>query len=266
MKTMTRTYMGLALGVMAMTGFSAPAHAQEALPRWEKCPVPAGAAPALANIDAGARARFIREHLRRDAGNARTWSLGWAAASVAMGSGGLTLGLLESDRDKRIGNFIWAGTSLIMPLRLLISPLHVMGDSRALEDDASRPPEGDAAREPDGCSHLARAEAFLERDAAQEAFGTAWYTHAMAIGFSAGLGATLGYALDDWSGNALAAGIGIAISELQIWTQPTGAVRARDRYLAGNLVAPDDARATSRWILAPLAQPRAYGLAVGVSF
>jgi len=232
--------------------FPSSALAQEAIPAPEKCPVPGGADPSLGDIDARERAHFIQEHLRRDASNARTWSVGWTITSLATGATGLTLGLIESDKDKRTGSFIWAGTSLIMPARLLLSPLHVMGDSRALD--------GTDPRDLGTCAGLARAEAFLARDAEQEERGTAWYSHAMAIGFNIGLGAILGYALDDWGNNALAAGVGIVLSELQIWTQPMGAAHARTRYLAGNLATPDEARAT------PHSLPRTYGFAVGVNF
>jgi hypothetical protein len=250
--------MAVVVALASVALFSSSALAKETIAAPEKCPVPAGADPSLGDVDVRERAHFIQEHLRRDAANARMWGLGWTATSLATGAAGLTLGLLESDRDKRTGSFIWAGTSLIIPAKVLFFPFHVMGDSREL--DASDP------RELGTCAGLARAEASLVRDAEQEEGGTAWYSHAIAIGFNVALGAILGYALDDWGNNAAAAGIGIALSELQILTQPMGAVRARTRYLTGNLAAPDEASGVGRLTIAPIAQPRTYGFSLGVTF
>ncbi|WP_394834799.1 hypothetical protein LVJ94_50715 [Pendulispora rubella] len=201
--------------------------------------------------DAEVRVRFIREHLERDAANARTWSLGWGLTSVGVAAGSLTLAAFQSDTNARTGGYVWSGVSLLPAAILLLFPLRVMRDARSL--DATAPAD---------CEALARAEALLERDADQEAAGIAWYSHAVAIGFNVGLGASLGYALDDWGNNALSAGIGIALSELQILTQPTGALRARERYRAGALEAAPAPRA---W-LSPLVLPHTRGIAVAARF
>ncbi|WP_394845391.1 hypothetical protein LZC95_51220 [Pendulispora brunnea] len=213
-----------------LVGLSAPSMAAAQ----ERCP------------DAEARVRFIREHLQRDAANARTWSLGWGLTSVAVAGGSFTFAAFESDAHSRTSDYIWGGVSLLPAAILLLFPLRVMRDARAL--DATAPAD---------CAALAHAEELLERDAEQEAAGIAWYSHALVIGFNVGLGATLGYALDDWGNNALSAGIGIALSEAQILTQPTGALRARDAYHAG---------AFAEWHLVPLVLPHARGLAVAARF
>jgi len=177
--------------------------------------------------DAEVRTQFIQRELQRDAANARMWSVGWGITSVAVAGGSFTLAALDSDKNARTGGYVWAGASLIPGALLLFFPLHVMHDARALD--------ADVAGEPDRCLVLARAEAFLERDASQEAAGTAWYTHAVAIGFNLTLGAVLAYTLDDLRNNAISAGIGIVLSELQILTQPVGAVRTLRQYRAGAL-------------------------------
>jgi len=221
---------GLVLATLASLAAPSIAAAQE------RCP------------DVEVRVRFIREHLERDAANARTWSLGWGLTSLGVAAGSLTLAALESDPHSRTSDYVWSGVSLLPAAILVLFPLRVMRDARTL--DASAPAD---------CAALAHAEEVLERDAEQEAAGIAWYSHALVIGFNVGLGASLGYALDDWGNNALSAGIGIALSEAQILTQPTGALRARDRYRTGPLE-------VAQWNLVPLVFPHARGIAVVARF
>jgi hypothetical protein len=52
---------------------------------------------------------------------------------------------------------------------------------------------------------------------------------------SLAIGAVLGFGLGHWRGAALQAGGGIVITELQIFTQPTGAVDALARYRRGHI-------------------------------
>jgi len=223
----------------------------------EQCALPAGADPSLANVDAGERLHFIQDRLRRDAANARMWSIGWGIGNTAVGATSLTLGIVESDSDKRTADFIWAASSLIPLSFLLFSPLRVMGDSSEL--DASSPSELA------GCAALAHAEALLERDSEQEAESIAWYNHVVPIGFNLALGAILGATLDHWGDNARSAGIGIALTELQTLTRPLGAMHARERYLTGDL-ASGEARAAIRWTVGPLVLPRANGIVFGATF
>ncbi len=192
------------------------------------------------------RAAYFDEELTRDARNARVWTVGWGITSAATSGFSFTLGALENDRNKRIGDYVWGGASLIPLALLVLFPLRVMRYPGTFEAE-------DAASS-DPCASLPHKEAFLAESAAQEAAGVAWYSHAAGIAFNVGLGVGLGAGLHEWRDNLVSAGIGVFLCELQILTQPVGAIRAQHLAIQG------------RWQLSPLAIPNARGLTAGVTF
>ena len=221
-----------------------------AAPRAPSCSPIAGGSIALSAIDTDARVGFIRTTLRTQAMRARLWSYGWGAAGAILVGGNVTLAATTSRSEQRVDDIVGAVTSVFIPAKLLLEPLRVMDDDATLDALAR------TLSAPDGhtltCVLLARAEELLVLDAEDEALGTGWVAQAVGVGGSLAIGGVLGFGLGHWRGAALQAGGGIAISELQIWTQPTGAIDALKSYRHGR--AGDRAESPSVVVsLAPLA-------------
>src|SRR5690606_38108810 len=82
---------------------------------------------------------------------------------------------------------------------------------------------------------LLRAAVLLERAAAQEERGRAWYHHAFAIAFAGGEAFFLGVRHPGRPGASIAAGaITLALLEAEFTTTPRGAFRAHANYLYGS--------------------------------
>jgi len=223
------------------------------------CAAIAGGSTSLERIDAGERLRFVRERLRVDARDARIWAWTWAGIYSALTVGNLAL-LAAHDQDQRRDDYLGAAASFVGLAVLLVSPLKVMRDQRWLERRLARAPAG-----VDPCALLADAERLLIRDAAAEAFGKGPLVHAGAFIFNLGLGLVLGAGFGHWNSAAITSLVGIAISEIQIVSQPNGALRTLQRYRRANLGPP------ARWRpyhlgLAPIAGPDHIGLMIGGAF
>jgi hypothetical protein len=80
---------------------------------------------------------------------------------------------------------------------------------------------------------LDAAERSLERSAEAEAFGRSWVAHVLGIGVSLGLGLVLVVGYDRVASGIVNCAGGVAVTELQILTQPTDAIDALREYRAG---------------------------------
>jgi hypothetical protein len=244
------------------------------------CAPIAGAAPELAAVSAAARLGFVRDVMRDQAGRARTWTWVWGIGGLALAAGNFGLAALADTPDHRVDPLVGGVTSLFIPAALLVKPVAVIANHAALEDylalTASTSGEGDA------CATLARAEELLVASAEDEALGVGVLAQAIAILGNGAIALFLGLGYGHWAGALLNGGGGLVITEVQIFTQPTGAVRALESYRRGAVqVAPQPPRvAWSVMPLVPIVAPRvaaseatgstslpqARGLALGASF
>ena len=115
----------------------------------------------------------------------------------------------------------------------LVDPMSVTRDAATVGTavDASSPGRpGD-----DPCAAVRYAEEYLASSAEDESRRRRFLGHALPLrGVIAG-GLVLGIGYGHWAGGALNAGIGIVVVELKMLTQPTGSVRALERYRTGIL-------------------------------
>ena len=251
------------------------------------CTPIAGAAPelalALASVPAAARLQFIRGVMEDQARRARTWTWVWGIGGVALAAGNFGLAALAETADDRVDPLVGGVTSLFIPAALLVKPVAVIANHAALEDYLAL--TASTAGEADACATLARAEELLAASAEDEALGVGLLAQAIAILGNGAIALFLGLGYDHWGGALLNGGGGLVITEVQIFTQPTGAVRALESYRRGAVPVassgPDVARvAWSVMPLAPVVAPRAAasdatgsaslpqvrGLAIGASF
>jgi hypothetical protein len=187
--------------------------------------------PALVGaLDPELRLRWIDAELARGAGRARLWTWSWG---IALGVGTIAnLAPLPFVKPaERIDWYTGAVTTGVGIVPLLIAPLDVVADSRALR---SRIAARDGAQD-DVCALLADAETRLVRDAQNQADGRRWWLHAGNVVLNAGVGLFLIVGFRHWTAGIFNAVSGAAIGEVIILTQPTGAIESLRRYRAGAL-------------------------------
>ena len=187
------------------------------------CPVSGREAPS----DTLVRERLaeIRRMLERGEPGAGRWWTGWL-----IGYGAATVGqgiVYATSREKRTRQdmALGAATTGLGVIGQLLTPMIPMDAAGRL--DAL--PEADAEQR---LNKLSAAETLLERCAKREEEGRSWRTHAItgAVNLASGLVAWLGFrrCLGDGIANFA---INTLITEAQIWTQPTAAVRDYEDYL-----------------------------------
>jgi hypothetical protein len=214
------------LGALLAAALLSPARAAAS------CPVGAGGSPALAAIDPELRLHFIDEHLARTAHRAQVWTWGWGIG-IGVATVGNVIPLFFVKPQDRIDWYVGAGTTLIGVVPLIIAPLDVVADSRALRTrlDARAPTD-------DVCTLLADAEAKLVRDAKNQSDGQRWWLHVGNVLLNTGVGLVLALGYHHWGAGAFNAALGTAIGEAIILTQPTSTIGDLETYKAGAFAPP----------------------------
>lgn len=146
-----------------------------------------------------------------------SWSWGSIYAAAAVTQAGLAIGLKEQAARLDLG--VGSITAAIGSASLFLLPLRF---TRPLTQLRSR------WSDPYRCGLLAEAEATLERVAKEEGTGKSWVGHAGNIAFNVGLLLVLGLGFGHWRQGLISAGIGAAVGELNLLTQPTNLHRARE--------------------------------------
>jgi hypothetical protein len=201
----------------------------------ESCPAGAGGGPALAAIDPELRLHFIDERLGRTAHRALLWTWGWGIGIGAATVGNL-IPLAFVAPENRIDWYVGAGTTIIGIVPLLIAPLDVIGDSRALK--ARLAARGSTRTADNVCVLLADAEEKLVRDAKNQADGQRWWLHVGNVLLNTGVGLFLGFGYHHWGAGAYNAILGSAIGEAIILSQPTSTIGDLETYRAGAFAPP----------------------------
>lgn len=193
------------------------------------CPAPPDA-PALANVDAEVRLAFLARAFDREIADVDLWSWTWGSVYVAAGAvQGVAIAFVGGNQGARIDLSVGAISAGVGALSLYGLPLRVTLPLRA-----ARREWGDADR----CRVLADAETTLVSVAATQRISGGWIPHVGNLVFNAGLFLILGWGFGRWTSAALSAGIGTAVGEANVLTQPHRMPRVLDRYLEGHV---DDA-------------------------
>jgi len=156
----------------------------------------------------------------------RIWRWTWIGIGTGLTVANSISVALARNRDDRVDSIIAGSSALLIPVLLLANPPRVLEGERA----ALREGSGE-----DVCLVLRRAEGILVRDADDEHRRRGAVARLGALGFNLAIGAVLGFGLGHWRAAALQTATGIAISQVQIFTHPAGAVDALERYRAGDL-------------------------------
>jgi hypothetical protein len=171
-----------------------------------------------------ARLQIIETMLNQGKYNANLWWYGWLAGYSAATVGQGVVALTTSDKGLRQDMFLGAGTTLLGAIGQVITPM-VPGYA----SDRLKMISGDTKEE--RLQKLKSAEELLKQSALREKSGRSWQTHAVAgvVNISSGLITWFGFKRDIWAGLENFA-LNTCITEAQIWTQPTKAMRDYRNY------------------------------------
>jgi len=170
------------------------------------------------------RIAFIQQALDEGQRPANLWWYGWLAGYTAATAGQLAVRSDSNDEKERQDMLVGAGTTALGAVGQLIAPMpagYLPARLRAMSADT---PEARRAK-------LTAAEEFLRRSAARESMGKSWQVHAIAGAVNLAAGLVIWKHYDRSSSDGLLTfAVGQLISEVQIFTQPTKAVRDLRTY------------------------------------
>lgn len=182
--------------------------------------------------DVEERLRFLEERIALEARGARTWESLWSIVDIgAAGFGVYQLSQHQSNAQVASGHvgITKAATGLVF---LTVLPLNATRGARALVARGNQ--------DIDRLGRLALAERVLYRNAIDAETRYTWRPHVIGAIINLAGGLIIG-ALGDWKAGARSAGVGLAITELQIWTQPWRARRDLREYRSrfGDVLPPE---------------------------
>ena len=191
------------------------------------------------------RIALLQERLDRGTPAANRWWYGWYGAYGALAIGQAAVAIAVDDPGTRADMAVGAVTSAVglLPLGLFpFEPRHAAADLRGA------PARTAAERR----AKLALGERLLSASADIESFGQSWIAHALGASVSLASGLVLALAYDRVTSGIVNGVGGIAVGELQIFTQPTGAIDDWRSYRrAIGRPAPDAQLEPVRWRIAP---------------
>jgi hypothetical protein len=212
------------------------------------------APPRRSDADVTRRLAFIEDRLEAGRPAAERWSYGWFTAytGAAVVQFGVALG--TTDPGLRADMAVGAFTSAIGVLPFAVFPFTPRFASAALAELPATTPAERARK-------LRRAEVLLEKSADQEAFGKGWMMQVGVLSVNVGIGLGLALGYDRVKSGISTTLIGIAVSEFQIFTEPTQAIDDWATYQRGDLARPV-ARPAVQFHVAPAPG----GIGLGASF
>lgn len=170
------------------------------------------------------RIEVIQQMLDRSVVKTDVWWYGWLGTYTAATVGQGVVSLVSDDIITRQDMALGAATTALGAAFQLLTPL----DVRAYAHKLSEMPDSTAD---DKTKKLMAAELYLSDIAAIEKGGRSWKIHAVntAVNAASGLITWIGFKRSVWDGVANFL-LNSAITELQIWTQPTRLIREQKQY------------------------------------
>lgn len=192
-----------------------------------------------------ARLHFIENALDTGQKTADLWWYGWLAAYGVAGIAQTSFAVATDDTHQRQDLAIGALTSFVGAAGQFVFPLQAGHFAKVLRMMPGSTPEERRAK-------LMTGEEYLEKAAAQEAFGRSWKSQASSLAVNGGAGLATSLLFDRPAKDGLITfAIGQAVSELQFFTQPMKAARdfAAYRRQRGVLGKSSSSRARAAWSL-----------------
>jgi hypothetical protein len=174
------------------------------------------------------RIQHVQLTALQDKQNAQIWWYGWLAGYSAATAGQVIVSLSTDNLATRQDMVLGAATTFLGALGQLITPIvskNANADYPSYRDYIA----GEQPLSEEQAAELLKTLALREKE------GRSWKTHAIAgvVNISSGLITWLGFKRTVWDGLANFA-LNTAVTEAQIWTQPTRAIKDYERYLREN--------------------------------
>jgi hypothetical protein len=178
----------------------------------------------LTDSEVAARLRFIQGTLDQGQKAANLWWYGWLIGYSGATAQQLAAHFRATSITQKEDTAVGYVTSAIGAIGQLVVPVEAGRFALRLRVKPEDTPEARRAK-------LAAAESYLRRSAAEEEFGRSWKMHAITAAINLGIGifVWLHYDRPDTDGLGVFV-LGQLVSEVQIFTQPMGAVRALHEY------------------------------------
>jgi hypothetical protein len=183
-------------------------------------------APALASVDAESRLHFLAWAFDREIRDVDIWSWTWGSAYVAASATQGIVAGVTPDRGARIDLTVGSIAAGFGALSLFGLPLRVTLLLRGARG---------AWSEADHCQLLAEAEAALVEGANRQRLASSWIPHVGNVLLNAGIALILGWGYGRWASAAISGGIGVAVGEANVFSQPHRLPGLLERYRAGRI-------------------------------
>jgi len=186
--------------------------------------IPLPGQASLQDSIASEKSEYLIKMLNHDKKNAQIWWYGWlggySAATVVQGIVFFSNDNKSTRQDMALG----AATTALGAIGQILTP--IVPHHFSLTD--SQVPGNSSAGQ---SKEILFYEEFLKEIAAREKKGRSWKMHAItgAVNLSTGLITWLGFKRSVWDGIEIFA-LNTAVTELQIWTQPTRAIKDYKNY------------------------------------
>ena len=222
------------------------------------CPVPPGAASALASRDSAERIHFLRAKLQAESGRAGAWLELWDVSLAALAVVPVALVPVAPDQGYATDLLFGAATSAATVVMITALPPPALAHQSSIAPRPGGPPE-------DSCEEVARLEALFSQVAQAEAAGQGVRAHLMNVVVNVGVAMLgLGVGLGRWQSAILGSISGTALGELMLLTQPRYLMDDLGRYRAGELGA--SGQLSGRWGLSAQWRPDGFGLRWSIAF
>ena len=170
------------------------------------------------------RIQIIEKMLEQGKPNANFWWYGWLAGYSAATVGQSSVCFFSHDKGTKQDMVLGAATTLLGVAGQLLTPM-IPGYA---SDRIKQIPEDTREMR---LQKLEKSEELLKASALREKAGRSWKAHAVvgAVNISSGLITWLGFKRNVWAGVGNFA-LNTVITEAQIWTQPTRAIKDYQNY------------------------------------
>lgn len=186
---------------------------------------------ARADAEVMTRLVFVESALEREEPRMRSWFDSWigAFAGLALGQAGVALAV--TDRKVQISSTVGAIKAAIGVVGFVARPATARTAASTLRAVTATTPEGYRQK-----LHLA--ESLLQKSAQQERGRRSWLalTGSAVINLAGAAVLWIGYR--DYRSGWIGLGAGVAVAQVQLWTQPRGAAVAWDAYANGRFHGP----------------------------
>jgi hypothetical protein len=198
----------------------------------------------ISNAELEQRLKFIETRLARQGPDARYWQRGWtgfhAASAVVQG----VLAVDADDSDDEVNYLVGAVKSTGALAQMLIRPLPAVQSATRFQALPSQSRE-------ERIHKVAQGEALLHENADRAATRTGWKRHLIGIGANL-IGGVAIAAFGDSSDAVTSTLLGVAVSETNIWTEPSRAINDLEDYQNNKWVQRETSEVS--WHIVPLAR------------